>query len=555
MNQTKQLKLNQPSYEDAADIMVINDNMDIIDDFAAVTQQHLSDTSIHVTQAEKDHWNSNTGVEPEDIPDGSITTLKLADGAVTTPKLADNAITNIKIANTTITGSKLANATITQTQLATNAVGTNQLVNGSVTGVKIANLAITNANIANTTIAGSKLANATITQTQLANNAVGTNQIANLAVTGAKITNNTVTADKIANISRLDHSVAIGSSSQATGNSTTAIGSSSQATAQQSTALGCGTQALGTASLAIGDWARATMHQSTAIGSNCESTHGESWTAKTSASQFTTTSNQALLTGTTGTPMAYRSLSVISDKRDKTEITSLKYDTLEFINKIEPKQYKLDFRSDYTRWEEITDREYGGLDNYTKQHRVREIPVYCINDELEFIELWPETDCESDVRSVQDPYRTIIKSVDLKSRKEALEKYKAFYPTIELTDEAIKKVREVKLVRVWLEKDGSKTNNRFHNGLLAQQVKAVADEMGFDFCGFKDHAVNGGDDLYSLTYEEFIAPLIGAIQQLSKKVQILEAEKNRSLIQRLSFKKRAKKRGGDQQTNDESLLE
>jgi len=71
--------------------------------------------------------------------------------------------------------------------------------------------------------------------------------------------------------------------------------------------------------------------------------------------------------------------------------------------------------------------------------------------------------------------------------------------------------------------DGSKTRNRKHQGLLAQEVKVVADRLGFDFGGLQDHKVNGGADVLTLNYIEFIAPMIKAIQELKLKNDMLEA--------------------------------
>ena len=72
--------------------------------------------------------------------------------------------------------------------------------------------------------------------------------------------------------------------------------------------------------------------------------------------------------------------------------------------------------------------------------------------------------------------------------------------------------------------DGSKKRNRYHHGLIAQEVKEVLDKNGIDFGGFQDHKINGGDDVLSIGYTELIAPMIKAIQQLSAKVDILEAQ-------------------------------
>jgi hypothetical protein len=62
--------------------------------------------------------------------------------------------------------------------------------------------------------------------------------------------------------------------------------------------------------------------------------------------------------------------------------------------------------------------------------------------------------------------------------------------------------------------DGSKKRNRLHQGLIAQEVKAVIDNLGTDFGGYKDGTIDGGEDRVTLAYGEFIAPLIKAIQEL-----------------------------------------
>jgi hypothetical protein len=62
--------------------------------------------------------------------------------------------------------------------------------------------------------------------------------------------------------------------------------------------------------------------------------------------------------------------------------------------------------------------------------------------------------------------------------------------------------------------DGTHKRTRYHHGLIAQEVKQTMDAMGVDFGGYQDHTINGGDAVLSLGYEELIAPLIKAIQEL-----------------------------------------
>jgi len=72
--------------------------------------------------------------------------------------------------------------------------------------------------------------------------------------------------------------------------------------------------------------------------------------------------------------------------------------------------------------------------------------------------------------------------------------------------------------------DGSKKRSRFHHGLIAQEVKAVLDAKGIDFGGYQDHKVKGGQDVMSIGYEELVAPLIKAVQELTARVQELESK-------------------------------
>jgi hypothetical protein len=74
-----------------------------------------------------------------------------------------------------------------------------------------------------------------------------------------------------------------------------------------------------------------------------------------------------------------------------------------------------------------------------------------------------------------------------------------------------------------LHHDGSKKRLRFHHGLIAQEVKAACDAAGVDFGGYQDHSLKGGEDVLSIGYEELIAPLIKAVQELSQEVASLKA--------------------------------
>ncbi|RYY79918.1 MAG: hypothetical protein EOO69_04430 [Moraxellaceae bacterium] len=73
-------------------------------------------------------------------------------------------------------------------------------------------------------------------------------------------------------------------------------------------------------------------------------------------------------------------------------------------------------------------------------------------------------------------------------------------------------------------KDGSKARHRYHYGLVAQELKATLDALGIDYAAYQDHSIEGGLDVKSIGYNELIAPLIKAVQELSARVVMLESK-------------------------------
>ena len=75
----------------------------------------------------------------------------------------------------------------------------------------------------------------------------------------------------------------------------------------------------------------------------------------------------------------------------------------------------------------------------------------------------------------------------------------------------------------YLPKDGSRARIRFHNWVIAQQVLEICDELNIDFGGLQHHAKNGGCDIYSIGYDEYIPLLIWFGQR--NRHRIIEIEK------------------------------
>src|SRR5439155_4603107 len=60
-----------------------------------------------------------------------------------------------------------------------------------------------------------------------------------------------------------------------------------------------------------------------------------------------------------------------------------------------------------------------------------------------------------------------------------------------------------------------------YTGFVAQEVEKAAKELNYDFSGVD--AAKNDKDLYGLRYAEFVVPLVKAVQELSQKVEKLEA--------------------------------
>lgn len=64
------------------------------------------------------------------------------------------------------------------------------------------------------------------------------------------------------------------------------------------------------------------------------------------------------------------------------------------------------------------------------------------------------------------------------------------------------------------ERDGSRKRERFHHGVIAQEVEEYIERSGVDFGGFQDHARGGGSDVKTIGYDEYVAALIASVQDL-----------------------------------------
>jgi hypothetical protein len=73
------------------------------------------------------------------------------------------------------------------------------------------------------------------------------------------------------------------------------------------------------------------------------------------------------------------------------------------------------------------------------------------------------------------------------------------------------------------EKDGSKKRNRLHQWFVAQEVAELCTSLNVEFGGLQHHSVSGGEDVFSLGYDEFIPPVVKAVQECWSRLDAMEA--------------------------------
>ena len=175
------------------------------------------------------------------------------------------------------------------------------------------------------------------------------------------------------------------------------------------------------------------------------------------ANSAVTGSNQVQLGDAATTTYVYGTVQNRSDLRDKTDIQNTTLG-LAFIQALRPVDYRWDLREDY--------------------------------------------------KPVAPAKPTLQRPLD-----ETAKDYAAQFAAYEAEQTLYTDAHENWLVAIKLSNitsDGSKKRTRLHHGFIAQEVLA----LNANFGGVQDHAIKGGEDVLSLGYDELIAPIVKAIQEL-----------------------------------------
>lgn len=216
-------------------------------------------------------------------------------------------------------------------------------------------------------------------------------------------------------------------------------------------------------------------------------------TASTTASENTAVGYQALRSNVTGTQCASVGFnSLFSNEASKN--TALGYDALRFTQ---------------AGGSHISYANCTGLGYNTRVSGSNQVQI---GDSATTTYVYGTVQNRSDARDKADIRDTVLGLEFIEALRPVDYKWNMRDDYFEKTEDGL----------VAIENDGSKKRNRFHHGLVAQEVKEACDRLGIDFGGYQDHTKNGGDDVLTIGYDELIAPLINAVKQLSARIKELE---------------------------------
>lgn len=136
------------------------------------------------------------------VPDGSITTPKIAANAVTPPKIPDASLTRSKMVPGTLTGAEIQDGSLTGTEIADTTLARTKLVPGTLTGAEVQDGSLTGAEIADASLARTKLVPATLTGAEIQDASVPGTKLQTGTVTGTQIQDNSITPTEL-NLSSL----------------------------------------------------------------------------------------------------------------------------------------------------------------------------------------------------------------------------------------------------------------------------------------------------------------------------------------------------------------
>ena len=429
-------------------------------------------------------------VSTNQIADNSIGNDKLVNNSIDGSKLLNNSVPASKLMNSSIDGNniiigttngdRLIDNTVSGVKLINNSVDGSKLIDNSLDGFKILDESITINKLADESIPESKLADGSISTVKLIDNAVTTVKVSNLNITTEKLANGSVTTEKLASAiqSRLNTLDARVDAANDLANAANAAAAGAQSAANNASnnAANAGSDSLklsgGTMTGSITNLR--TNDESICLGSGATASGSSSVAIGKGASA---TQNGSTSLGTNAAVTAANQVQ-LGGSGTSTYAYGAVQDRSDMRDKVDIDE--LDLGIDFLCSLKPKKYRFDYRDDYF--NRDNKFP-----DREDF--------------ETQEEYELALSDYQ--------EKRKDFFKNPI--------------------KDGSLKRNRFHSGLIAQELEQTCKELGVDFSGLQHHEYQGGSDVYTIGYQEFIPILIKSIQELKEEIEVLKSKTNRKV--------------------------
>ncbi|MBN1656954.1 MAG: hypothetical protein JXA93_01060 [Anaerolineae bacterium] len=132
------------------------------------------------------------------VPDGSITTAKLANDAVTSAKIPTGAVGSDEVADNSLTAADLAADSVGSSEVAAGAVGSSEVADNSLTATDLAAGSVGSSEVSDNSLTASDLAAGSVGSSEVSDNSLTNSDLGEGSVRSSEVYNNSLTADDLA---------------------------------------------------------------------------------------------------------------------------------------------------------------------------------------------------------------------------------------------------------------------------------------------------------------------------------------------------------------------
>lgn len=483
------------------------------------------------------------------IAAGSIAAGDIAAGAITTAKLVAGAVTATELAAGAVTAGKISAGAVTATEIAAGSITSAKIVAGAIGATEIAANAITAAKISAGAIGADQIAAGAIIAGKIGADAITASNIQAGAISADKIAANAITADKI-NAGAIDGKLITGAQIQTAASGARIVLTSAGLTAYN----GSGSQTFNisgsTGAVTIGGYATqssldtvsTTASNAASTASSASSTASSAYTtasnAATAAANAQTTANGKISAGGAAADINANTTTISGGKittgtlsADTISGGTISTSSLYILDSARYVQIGQQTETAFLRVNPLsvngvalngvgfTSTTYGGVISNWFPYYDNTVNCGLLSYRWKYLYAATGTVQTSDMREKHEIADSALGLDFIKSLRPVSYKWIVGGNEYDVDANGDKVFDDNGVLKAH-----PVAGKRTHWGFLAQEVKQAVDASGVDdFAGWVLGDIEDPDSVQALRYDEFIAPLTKAVQELAAANDALQA--------------------------------